>query len=95
MISSGKIDWPKLIAAGERLGISVEQQEQTCPGTVGGRVVIRQLNALKCGVSEIRHTTRVSFWTSPGGADGGIPLHLHTLDFHWGEVMILRAQWVG
>jgi tetratricopeptide (TPR) repeat protein len=29
MISSGNIDWPKLIAAGERLGISVEQQEQT------------------------------------------------------------------
>ena len=29
MISSGKVDWPKLIAAGERLGIQVEQQEQT------------------------------------------------------------------
>src|SRR5215510_13861078 len=28
MISSGKVDWPKLIAAGERLGIQVEQQEQ-------------------------------------------------------------------
>jgi tetratricopeptide (TPR) repeat protein len=28
MISSGKIDWPKLIAAGERLGIAVEQEEQ-------------------------------------------------------------------
>jgi tetratricopeptide (TPR) repeat protein len=28
MISSGKIDWPKLVAAGERLGIQVEQQEQ-------------------------------------------------------------------
>src|SRR5262245_49199863 len=29
MISSGKIDWPKLVAAAERLGIQVEQQEQT------------------------------------------------------------------
>ena len=28
MISSGKIDWPKLIADGERLGIRVEQEEQ-------------------------------------------------------------------
>jgi tetratricopeptide (TPR) repeat protein len=28
MISSGKIDWPKLVAAGERLGIRVEQEEQ-------------------------------------------------------------------
>jgi tetratricopeptide (TPR) repeat protein len=27
MISSGKIDWPKLIADGERLGIAVEQEE--------------------------------------------------------------------
>jgi tetratricopeptide (TPR) repeat protein len=28
MISSGKIDWPKLVADGERLGIAVEQEEQ-------------------------------------------------------------------
>ena len=28
MISSGKIDWPKLIANGERLGIAIEQEEQ-------------------------------------------------------------------
>src|SRR5262245_283642 len=28
MISSGKIDWPKLVAEGERLGIRVEQEEQ-------------------------------------------------------------------
>jgi tetratricopeptide (TPR) repeat protein len=28
MISSGKIDWPKLIADGERLGIALEQEEQ-------------------------------------------------------------------
>jgi len=28
MISSGNIDWPKLIADGERLGIAVEQEEQ-------------------------------------------------------------------
>jgi tetratricopeptide (TPR) repeat protein len=28
MISSGKFDWPKLIADGERLGIAVEQEEQ-------------------------------------------------------------------
>ena len=28
MISSGKIDWPKLIADGERLGIAIEQEEQ-------------------------------------------------------------------
>jgi tetratricopeptide (TPR) repeat protein len=28
MISSGNIDWPKLIANGERLGIAVEQEEQ-------------------------------------------------------------------
>jgi tetratricopeptide (TPR) repeat protein len=28
MISSGKIDWPKLVANGERLGIRVEQEEQ-------------------------------------------------------------------
>ena len=27
MISSGKIDWPKLIANGERLGIRIEQEE--------------------------------------------------------------------
>ena len=36
MISSGQIDWPKLIAAGERLGISVEQQEQTVRVQSGG-----------------------------------------------------------
>ena len=28
MISSGKIDWPKLVADAERLGIAVEQEEQ-------------------------------------------------------------------
>ena len=28
MISSGKIDWPRLIADGERLGIAIEQEEQ-------------------------------------------------------------------
>ena len=28
MISSGKIDWPQLIADGERLGIGIEQEEQ-------------------------------------------------------------------
>ena len=28
MISSGKIDWPKLIADGERLGITIVQEEQ-------------------------------------------------------------------
>ena len=28
MISGGKIDWPKLIADGERLGIAIEQEEQ-------------------------------------------------------------------
>ena len=28
MMSSGKIDWPKLIADGERLGIAVVQEEQ-------------------------------------------------------------------
>jgi hypothetical protein len=28
MISSGKIDWPKLVADGERLGIAIEQEEQ-------------------------------------------------------------------
>jgi tetratricopeptide (TPR) repeat protein len=28
MISSGRIDWPKLIADGERLGIAIEQEEQ-------------------------------------------------------------------
>jgi hypothetical protein len=27
MISSGKIDWPNLIADGERLGIAIEQEE--------------------------------------------------------------------
>ena len=27
MISSGKIDWPKLIADGEALGIGIEQEE--------------------------------------------------------------------
>ncbi len=27
MISSGKIDWPKLVADGERLGIAIEQEE--------------------------------------------------------------------
>lgn len=27
MMSSGKIDWPKLIADGERLGIAVVQEE--------------------------------------------------------------------
>jgi hypothetical protein len=30
MISSGKIDWPKLVADAERLGIAVEQEEQNC-----------------------------------------------------------------
>ena len=28
MISSGKINWPQLIADGERLGIGIEQEEQ-------------------------------------------------------------------
>ena len=28
MMSSGNIDWPKLIADGERLGITVVQEEQ-------------------------------------------------------------------
>jgi hypothetical protein len=28
MISSGKIDWPKLVADGERLGIAIEQEKQ-------------------------------------------------------------------
>ena len=28
MISSGKIDWPQLIADGERLGIGIEQEEE-------------------------------------------------------------------
>ena len=38
MISSGQIDWPKLIAAGERLGIQVEQQEQIVrTQSAGGR----------------------------------------------------------
>jgi len=36
MISSGKIDWPKLIAAAERLGIQVEQQEQIVRVQSGG-----------------------------------------------------------
>jgi tetratricopeptide (TPR) repeat protein len=36
MISSGQIDWPKLIAAGERLGITVEQQEQIVRVQSGG-----------------------------------------------------------
>jgi hypothetical protein len=27
MISSGKIDWPRLIANGESLGIGIEQEE--------------------------------------------------------------------
>ena len=36
MISSGQIDWPKLVAAGERLGIQVEQQEQTVRVQSGG-----------------------------------------------------------
>ena len=31
MISSGKIDWPKLVADGERLGIAIEQEEQNFP----------------------------------------------------------------
>ena len=28
MMSNGKIDWPKLIDNGERLGIAIEQEEQ-------------------------------------------------------------------
>jgi len=28
MISSGKIDWPQLVANGERLGIGIEQEEE-------------------------------------------------------------------
>jgi len=36
MISSGQIDWPKLIAAGDRLGIQVEQQEQIVRTQSGG-----------------------------------------------------------
>ena len=37
MISSGKIDWPKLIADGERLGITVEQEEQNFVVQMRGR----------------------------------------------------------
>src|SRR5262249_53263650 len=36
MIASGQIDWPKLIAAGDRLGIQVEQQEQIVRTQSGG-----------------------------------------------------------
>jgi hypothetical protein len=28
MISSGKIDWPQLVAGGEKLGIGIEQEEE-------------------------------------------------------------------
>src|SRR6266478_9547181 len=37
MISSGKIDWPKLIADAERLGITVEQEEQNFVVQMRGR----------------------------------------------------------
>ena len=94
MISSGQIDWPKLIADGERLGIALNNRNKTSGYIRGRRVVIRQLNALKYGVSEIRHRTRVSFRTSLGVQTGGYRC-TPTLDSHWGEVMILRAQWVG
>ncbi len=37
MISSGKIDWPKLVADAERLGITVEQEEQNFVVQMRGR----------------------------------------------------------
>jgi tetratricopeptide (TPR) repeat protein len=37
MISSGKIDWPKLVADAERLGIAVEQEEQNFVVQMRGR----------------------------------------------------------
>ena len=40
MMSSGKIDWPKLIADGERLGITVVQEESKLSGPKFERVRI-------------------------------------------------------
>ena len=37
MISSGKIDWPKLVADAEKLGITVEQEEQNFVVQMRGR----------------------------------------------------------
>ena len=37
MISSGKIDWPQLIADGERLGIGIEQEEENFRNFFGRR----------------------------------------------------------
>ena len=62
MISSGQIDWPKLVAAGERLGIRVEQEEQNYrTQNLSGTGSEPATECSQVGVSEIRHTTRVSF----------------------------------
>ena len=42
MISSGNIDWPRLVSDGERLGIAIEQQDDLYRDNKD----IRQVNAL-------------------------------------------------
>jgi hypothetical protein len=54
MISSGNVDWPKLIADGERLGIAVEQEEQNFPvQSVGIRPAMMATGLMRCGLIEL------------------------------------------
>jgi tetratricopeptide (TPR) repeat protein len=55
MISSGNVDWPKLIADGERVGIAVEQEEQNfrvqSVGIFGPAMM--ETGLMRCGLIEL------------------------------------------
>jgi tetratricopeptide (TPR) repeat protein len=55
MISSGNVDWPKLIADGERLGIAVEQEEQNFRVQSIGifRPAMMPTGLMRCGLIEL------------------------------------------
>ena len=54
MISSGNVDWAKLIADGERLGIAVEQEEQNFQvQSVGIFRPVMETGLMRCGLIEL------------------------------------------
>ena len=53
MISSGNVDWAKLIADGERLGIAVEQGEQNFQVQSVGIRPAMETGLMRCGLIEL------------------------------------------
>ena len=55
MISSGNVDWPKLIADGERLGIAVEQEDQNFQVQSVGIFppAMMETGLMRCGLIEL------------------------------------------